>query len=144
MMRYLTIMLVMVLLAAFPAQIVAGIVVIANPASEITQLTRRQVVDIYMGRAPIMPNGKRLMPYDIAEEKVIRETFYHQLIGKTLASVNAYWAGLLFAGRASPPRQVANSAAMLKIIEENPNAIGYVDMKDLNSHVNVVFRISAD
>ena len=90
-----------------------------------------------------MSNGQRLQPYD-NEEAAIRETFYHHLIGKTLASVNAYWAGLLFAGRASPPRRVANSVAMLKRIEENPNAIGYVDTKDLNARVNVVFRISAD
>ncbi|MDH5553480.1 MAG: hypothetical protein OEX82_09155 [Nitrosomonas sp.] len=127
-----------------PMQVAADIVVIANPASEITQLTRRQVVDIYMGRAPIMSNGQRLQPYDNAEETAIREAFYHQLIGKTLASVNAYWAGLLFAGRASPPRQVADSAAMLKIIEGNPNAIGYVATKDLDAHANVVFRLAVD
>jgi len=134
----------MALLAICPVQVAADIVVIVNPSSEITQLTRRQVIDVYMGRAFIMSNGRRLQPYDNAEETAIRETFYHQLIGKTLASVNAYWARLLFAGRASPPRRLAGSAAMLKRIEENPNAIGYVDTKDLNAHVNVVFRLSVD
>ena len=117
MMRYSII--IFVLIAFLPTQTAAEIVVITNPSSEITEMTRRQVVDIYMGRSLTALNGKRFQPYDNVASTATRETFYRQLIGKTLASVNAYWVGLLFAGRASPPRHVADSAAMLKIIEEN-------------------------
>jgi len=141
MMRYLAITLVISLLIFLPAQVAAEIVVITSSSSEITELTRRQVVDTYMGRVLITPNGQRLMPYD---NEVIREAFYRQLIGKTLAGVNAYWAGLLFSGRASPPRRVADNAAMLELIEENPNAIGYIDIQDLNDQTNVIFRLSVD
>lgn len=144
MMRYLLIFIVTALIAFQPARVAAEIVVITNSSSGITELTRRQVVDIYMGRALITFNGQRPAPYDNAENVVIREAFYRQLIGKSIASVNAYWAGLLFAGRASPPRRVADSAAMLKVIEENPNAIGYIDVQELNDDVNIIFRLPDD
>lgn len=144
MMRYLIIAVAMTLFGFLPTQATAEIVVIMNPASEIDNLTRRQVVDNYMGRALIASNGKKLVPYDNAADSAVREVFYRQLIGKSVASVNAYWAGLLFSGRASPPRRVADSAMMLETIENNPQAIGYINIQDLNDKVTIVFRITID
>lgn len=144
MMRYFLIFIVTALIAFQPVRVAAEIVVISSRSSEIAELTRRQVVDIYMGRATITSNGRRLAPHDNVTNVAIREIFYRQLIGKTLASVNAYWAGLLFSGRASPPKRVIDSVEMLKTIEENPNAIGYIRVQELSDGVNIIFRLSDD
>jgi ABC-type phosphate transport system substrate-binding protein len=136
--------LVLIFIVLLPIQANADIVVILNPSSGINELTRLQVVDIYMGRKVTMPNGKLFVPYGHPKNSTIRANFYKKLIGKSAASVNAYWARLIFTGRASPPKMVSDGIKMREIIENNPNTVGYININDLNDRVNVVFRFDPD
>ena len=63
------------------------------------------------------------------------------MVGKSLSQVNAYWARLLFTGRASPPRSLPSPAAILQSVRENKDAIAYIDSRDLDQSVKVVFRL---
>jgi ABC-type phosphate transport system substrate-binding protein len=127
-----------------PFQARADIVVIVNPRSNITVLTHHQIIDIYMGRNPRLANEQKLQPYDQAMDSPTRSDFYYGITGKPVAAINAYWARLLFTGRASPPKPVADNSAMLDLIEKNPMAIGYLDERYLNEHVTVVYKIKRE
>ena len=70
-----------------------------------------------------------------------RSAFYRGLVNKSVAEVNAYWAKLLFTGRASPPQVVGNSRAVLAAVRDNKSAIGYVDSADVDDSVKVVARV---
>lgn len=133
------------ILAAFiiflPHNALAEIVVIVNPRSNITALTHHQIIDIYMGRNPGLTNDLKLQPYDQAIDSLIRSDFYYGITGKPASAINAYWARLLFTGRASPPKSVVDDSAILDIVEKNPMAIGYLDKRYLNDHVTVVYTI---
>lgn len=124
-----------------PRSALADIVVIVNPQSEITALTHHQIIDIYMGRNSGLTDDQKLQPYDQAIDSRIRSDFYYAITGKPASAINAYWARLLFTGRASPPKSVADDSAMLDIVEKNPMAIGYLDKRHLNDHVTVVYTI---
>jgi len=45
----------------------ASIVVIVNPASGVDQLTRNEVIDIFLGRYRKLPSGRAALPIDVAE-----------------------------------------------------------------------------
>jgi ABC-type phosphate transport system substrate-binding protein len=141
-MRYLIVAVIQMLLIF--AQARADIVVVVNSASELTELTQQQVIDIYMGRMQTVTNGGRVVPYDQPLDSEIRAAFYQHLTGKSVASVNAYWARLLFTGRAAPPKQVSDNMSIMNILAENLNAIGYIDEKDLDDRVSVVFKMTID
>lgn len=117
------------------------LVVIVNPSNQTTELTHRQLVNLYMGRTQNYPDGKLALPVDQAPDSAARETFYKTLVGKSVAEVNAYWARLLFTGRASPPRSLADSETVLQVVRENRNAIGYIDSKYVDDTVKVVGRV---
>jgi len=138
-MRFLAILTTFIIF--LPFQVRADIVVIVNPRSNITALTHHQIIDIYMGRNPGLVNGQKFQPYDQAMDSLIRSDFYYGITGKPASAINAYWARLLFTGRASPPKSVADDSAILDIIEKNPMAIGYLDKRHLNDHVTVVYTI---
>lgn len=138
-MRLLIILTALILF--LPHHALADIVVIVNPRSSITALTHHQIIDIYMGRNPGLANDQKLQPYDQALDSTIRSEFYYGITGKPVSAINAYWARLLFTGRASPPKSVANDDAILAIIEKNPIAIGYLDKRYLNDQVTVVYTI---
>lgn len=120
----------------------AGLVVIVHPDNPVPQLRREQVVDIFMGRRLTFPQGSDIvLPLDQAPDSTTRAAFYQALVGKSVAQVNAYWARLLFTGRATPPRVLQTPAAILKAVRENPDAIGYIDSDDPPPGVKTVYRV---
>ena len=119
----------------------AELIVIVNAENPIGELTREQVVDLYMGRRTNFPDGRPALPIDLSPDSPLRAAYYQTLVGKTVAQVNAYWARLLFTGRASPPRILPTPKAVLDVVHDNKDAIGYLDSQDLDGRVKVVYRL---
>ncbi len=133
--------LISLLLLAISTNAWCDIFVVVNKDSNISELTQKQVTDIYMGRTQNFPDGSPAFPLDQASKSMVRENFYKTLVNKSPAQINAYWSRLLFTGRASPPRVISDAASLLNAIEQNPSAIGYVDASMLNDRVKVVARV---
>lgn len=128
------------LLLALPVVIRAEIVVVVNPDSGVTEMSRDEVVNIYMGRYQGLPTGDTAFPVDL---EPLREEFYRRLVNRTLSEVNSYWARLVFSGRASPPRRVDNPTAVLEVVANNRGAIGYLDTADVDpQRVRVVYELA--
>lgn len=132
--------LLFIALLASPSQ--AGVVVIVNAENTASDFSQRQLVDLYMGRNLYFPNGQLALRLDQSPSSEIRRTFYESLVGKSVAQVNAYWARLLFTGRASPPQVIRTSKDLLQAIKNNPNAVGYIDEKELEDGVKVIARVN--
>ena len=98
--------LALLLLAAALNMRTAGagnLVIIVNPASGIENLTRSQIVDIFLGRNRKLPSGAVAIPIDLRSGDPERKEFYLLLVGKDLAQMSSYWARLVFSGQATPP-----------------------------------------
>ena len=118
----------------------AEMVVVINEKNSIESLSKSEVIDIYMGRHTKFSNGVSAMPVDQQKNSSLQQIFYKQLIGKSLAKVNAYWARLTFTGRAKPPKTINDSANIELFVQTNIGAIGYMDNKDIDTRLKVVFR----
>jgi ABC-type phosphate transport system substrate-binding protein len=139
-MRYLLLTALFEMFAALPIS-AEELVVIVNRANPTVELTHRQLVNLYMGRTQHYPNGTPALPVDQAPDSKARQFFYQTLVGKRVADVNAYWAKLLFTGRASPPRSLENAEMVLQVVRENRDVIGYIESKYLDDTVKVVRHI---
>ena len=140
-MRMKTLLISMIVLFASSVSGLAETVVIVHPDNPLASLKRDQVVDIYMGRKQNFPGGNTAFPIDLPPAAADRAEFYRTLVGKSVAQINAYWARLLFTGRATPPKALATPAAVLKSVRENRDAIAYINSTDLDGKVKVVFRV---
>lgn len=127
--------------ALFAAPLQAGIVVIVNQENATSNFSQRQIVDLYMGRDLYFPNGEMALRLDQSPKSKVRHDFYKNLVGKSVAQINAYWARLLFTGRASPPQVISDSEGVLKAIRRNANAVGYINESELVAGVKVVGRV---
>jgi len=119
----------------------ATIVVIVNPSSGIDRLTRDEVIDIFLGRYRKLPSGRAAMPIDVSEPSSERAQFYQMLVKKTPTEISSYWARLVFSGQTSPPFQVPDVKTAIELVQNNPNAIAYVDRASVTSGVKVVLEI---
>ena len=105
----------------------AEILVIVNHSNSVQEMTKSEVTGIFMGRYQSFKNGVFALPVDQDADGRNRASFYDYLTGRQISFINAYWARVLFTGRATPPRQVGDNDAVIHIVKQNLNAIGYVD-----------------
>lgn len=142
-MRHVILTLVFAMLASgnVRASDASSIVVIVNPASGVDKLTRDEVIDIFLGRYRKLPSGRVALPIDVTDEGAARAQFYRLLVKKSPAEMSSYWARLVFSGQTSPPFQVSDAQTAIDLVQNNPNAIAYVDRAAVTPKVKVVLEI---
>ena len=125
---------------AWPAQ-AADWVLVASSKAGITQLSQDDVINIYLGRYRRLDSGITAEPIDQPADSALKTRFYRQLVNKSLAEINAYWARLVFSGKTQPPRTVRNSEEALQFVASHPGAMAYVDRIKTDGRVVVIFEI---
>ncbi|MEC9481956.1 MAG: hypothetical protein UMU75_01350 [Halomonas sp.] len=116
----------------------ADIAVIVGKGSDVKQLSRSEVINIFMGRYRKLPNGLTALPVDLSPSKA---RFYRALVNQDLAEINSYWARLFFSGQTSPPQQAASLAEVQDIIEHNQGAVTYVDKGHVTENMRIVLEL---
>ncbi len=135
-------LLIALLSLALPAR--AQLVVIVNAAAGVEQLSKAQVINIFLGRNREYSNGQSAMPLDLPASSPDKALFYRNLVNKDLEQMDAYWARLVFAGNTSPPRLALSALDAVQQVSVNPAAIAYVERKDVNSpRVRIVFSVGS-
>jgi ABC-type phosphate transport system substrate-binding protein len=114
------------------------VVAVVSAKSPVTSLNASQVADIFLGKTSRFPDGSPAVPIDLAEDAPERERFYTHYTGKSPAQLKAHWSKIIFTGRGQPPRQASTGREMKKLLAENPNAIGYMDMSQVDSSVRAL------
>jgi 23S rRNA G2445 N2-methylase RlmL len=74
---------------------------------------------------------------DQPESSKIKAEFYEKL-GHDLSQVKATWSRLIFTGKATAPKEVADSAAVKKAVAADPTTIGYIDKSEVDGTVKVL------
>lgn len=140
-MKSLTILLFCLAALSFPTWSV-DFVVVVNKQNNIDSLSKREVIDIYMGRYITFPDGEVAQPVDLPAESPLKSDFYLQLVNKDEQKINAYWARLLFSGRAKPPISASSVEDALSKLNMSQNSIGYIPEDQLTDTVKVVYRFN--
>ncbi|KQQ32341.1 phosphate ABC transporter substrate-binding protein [Duganella sp. Leaf126] len=123
------------------ADAAAELVVIVSAKRPPLQLSASQVSDIFLAQTERFPNGDSVMPLDLSIDSPLREHFYSKVSAMSPALVRAYWTKMVFTGRGLPPREMASSAAMRRLVAANPTLIGYIDSAALDDSVQVVLTV---
>jgi hypothetical protein len=124
--------------AAAPAR--ADYYVVVGEHSRVTELSRQDVLHLYLGRTRSFPDGSTAAPLDLAQDAQ-REGFYRSLSGLTLAQVTSYWARLMFSGRNLPPARVENEAEMVERLRQDATAIGWLSAAPKDKGIRTVLHL---
>ena len=112
----------------------AGVAVIVHP-SNADAIDKATISKIFLGKAKSFPSGGAIIP--LTQSGAITDEFNTKLLGKSSSQLKAYWAKLVFTGKAKPPKSVS-SAEMLELVRSNPSTIGFVDSSAVTADVKVV------
>lgn len=116
----------------------AALAIIAHPSNPLSGITAEEAERLYLGKTGEFSNGRHATPVDQAAGSTMRTKFYRSVIKKDDAELKAYWSRLVFTGKGQPPREFADDAAVKAFVAGNPDAIGYVDGKFVDSSVKVL------
>jgi ABC-type phosphate transport system substrate-binding protein len=119
----------------------AALAIIAHPSNNAAGITLEEAEQIYLGKSRELANGRRVAPVDQASGTASRTKFYKSVIKKDERELKSYWSKLIFTGKGQPPREVGDDAAVQAWVASNPDAIGYVDGKFVNSSVKVLLIV---
>ena len=117
----------------------ADVAVVVSAKSGAGAMNKQQVSDLFLGKASAFPDGKQAVPVDQAESSAFRDEFHSKVTGKSGAQLKSFWSKQVFSGKGTPPKEVANSAEVKKLVADNPNMIGYIDKAAVDGSVKVVF-----
>jgi ABC-type phosphate transport system substrate-binding protein len=121
--------------------IAEDIVVVMNLKSGVESLNRDDVIDIFMGRNRQLSTGETALPLDLPNSAIEREYFYSRLTNKSKSEINAYWARLIFTGRATPPTLLHSQDETIQMVIKNRNSVGYLGKSKLDPRLKVVFEL---
>lgn len=128
-------------LTCLPLSSRAEIVVVVNAQLPVEQLTRTQVIHIFLGHNREFPNGQAAQPVDLPANANDKAAFYQALINKDLDQVAAYWSRLVFAGSVAPPVQSGSAADALAMVASRRNAIAYMDRRFVDNRVRIILSL---
>lgn len=139
--RIIFVLIGYLLAVAVPATAADAIVVVVNSASPFVTLSQKEISDLYLGRWRKAVDGKTPQVIDLPLTSPVRTRFYESLTGKEIATVNAYWARLIFSGQIVPPRVVDDSASVLDLLKKNPGMIAYLDHVPNDRQIKVLLTL---
>lgn len=125
------------LFALLSATAQAGMAVIAHPSNPIAGISADETAKIYLGKSSSFNNGRTATPVDQTAGPT-RTKFNAQVLQKNDGELKAYWSKLLFTGKGRPPEEIGDDAAVKAWVAKNPNGLGYVDGKAVDSSVKVL------
>ncbi len=133
-----TSLLLLVLISASSLAQADSLIAIVHPDNH-SALSTDDVRNIFLGKVRKFPGGGSAVPVEIAgDEAPLNENFDNKVLNKTPSQLRAYWSQMVFTGRATPPKQVGSTEDLIKLIEANPNMIGFVSSLPTSAKVKAI------
>jgi ABC-type phosphate transport system substrate-binding protein len=123
-------------LFSFSAQ--AGMVVIANPSVG-DGASDKDIKKLFMGKKSELA-GSAATPIDQKEGSAVRKSFYESFVGLSEDEVKAYRTEMVFTGKGTPPRELADDAAVKAFVATTPGAVGYIDESKVDASVKILLK----
>ncbi|WP_052380042.1 MULTISPECIES: phosphate ABC transporter substrate-binding protein [unclassified Pseudoalteromonas] len=115
----------------------ASITVIVHPSNN-NDLNKSAITRLFLGKTKKFPDGTIAIPLNQDESKNITEEFNSKALKKSSSQLKAYWSKLVFTGKGTPPKNAEDNKAVLDIVAQNPNVIGYIRSDIVNDKVKAV------
>jgi len=115
----------------------AQVVVIVNPATKASAVSKSELRDVFTGASQNLGDGSRVAPV-LLKQGAAHEEFLSAYLGKNDAALRACWRSLVFSGQATLPKTLDSEVAMVDYVAHNPGAIGYVRKESPHEGVKVL------
>jgi ABC-type phosphate transport system substrate-binding protein len=100
--------------------------VIVAPSNPVDGVDRRFLLEAFLRKTTVWPDGQPLRPVDQPADSPTRRRFSEDALRRPVSGVKEYWLQAIFSGRGVPPPEVDSDAEVVKFVLQTAGAIGYV------------------
>ena len=134
---------IIIIMAAAPTALSAEVAVIAHPSVPAQDISRAQLLDLYMGDVKEWDNGEPIILIDLKPRTDIKQTFY-DFLGKSASRMKSVWMKQMLTGEGRPPEAMSTQEDLLEKVASTPGAIGYIDKTLVTGDVITLTIISSE
>ncbi|MFC4159277.1 hypothetical protein [Chitinimonas lacunae] len=114
-------------------------VVVADSKTKVASLSAEQLSNIYLGKIAEVSGSGLVVPLDQVETSQLFSDFHGAVTKKNMNQLSAYWAKMMFNGKGEPPKRVAGSDEVKKLLKGNPAMIGYIEKAKVDGSLKVLY-----
>ena len=115
----------------------AELVIIAHPGGP-DSITMQQVKDIYLNRSSRMPDGQRVVAFQLPAGNSMRDEFNDLITERNDAWLKSFWSRQVLTGKGHPPREVSSANSMKSVVSSTLGSSGYLDSTLVDDSVKVL------
>ncbi len=129
----------MLLVAPLMSRSEEHVKLICNPDAAITDLSAREVINIFLGRKRTLPNGQVIL-LAILDSGPASRAFLNERVGKSERQFFRHWRNLVFSGEGLVPKIFNSEKALIAYVSSTKGAIGYISNTNLVKYndVNII------
>jgi ABC-type phosphate transport system substrate-binding protein len=138
-MRYLSFVLLAVLLCGFAATNVqaAGVVIVANNSVPESTINAGTLQKIFLGKKSSWSDKTKIVPVMIKSGSA-RNSFLKSVMKKSDNEFNTFWMQNIFAGKGTPPKTFNKESELVNFVSSTPGAVGFVSAGTSTSGVKTI------
>ena len=121
--KYVLLLMIVVIGVTVQAQ---GYKVIVNQSNSTTTLSEDEISKLFLKKNTKWADGKIVDPIDQVASSGVRKVFTDGVHKKSVNAIKSYWQQAIFAGVNTPPLEKSNDDEVIKYVNQNAGAIGYV------------------
>jgi hypothetical protein len=140
--RYILIFIILQALCTYGQASGQDLVVVVNINNPTSIMTKSEVIDLFMGRYIAFPDGQKANPVELIGDADTKKSFYQDLVGMSLARVNAYWSRVKFTGRIKPSKKLSSTGNITGMLATSPLSISYMLRKHVTKDLKVVYAFN--
>lgn len=100
-------------------------VVIANPATPLSSLKKREVRDIFTGKKTRWKKGSAKIIIAVLEDSDLHRRFLRRYVKKTPSQFRNFWRKKVFTGEGKSPKTFKRETDLIKFVAKTKGAVGY-------------------
>lgn len=128
-------------LALLSGRVCADTVIIGNNAMPDGVVDAGVAKKLWLGKMKKLPGVGKVKIVDQAKNSSIRDNFYVSVTSKNRSQIKAYWAKIVFTGKALPPKSLDTDSDVINLVKSSKNVIGYVDSASVDDSVKVLYTV---
>ncbi len=111
-------------------------VIVSN--NKLRDISKSELKAIYLNKISFLGN-KKIIPLNLYAKDPIRISFETKVLNMSFRHLKSYWAKQHYLGH-RPPLSMKSQESVIAFIKKVDGAIGYIDIKNIDEDLKIIYR----
>ncbi|WP_457623081.1 hypothetical protein [Persephonella sp.] len=132
-------LLILFICVFFSFSCAADVAVVTSKDSKIEKISKKDLKKVYL-KIKFFVKGQKVIPVNLPPDNKNRQIFQRKILEMDNEQLNLYWNEMYFHG-VEPPLVLSSEEAVKKFVKKVKGAIGYIDVKNVDEDLKIIYII---